>query len=149
MVLPTRVRVIISLARVLFLRKWCGLMTARRDRSLQPCVQVVAVCASCALYSCGRPSFFVFHDHRFLFLLGIVADHWFRVAGNADETLQLIGPCTGLNLRGCGITANNCSTLRLVLEVCLLDDASPFVEALSSPRLLSISTPTAKSPLWT
>ena len=64
------------------------------------------------------------------FFCWIVADHWFRVAGNADETLQLIGPCTGLNLTGRGITANDCSTLRLVLEVCLLDDASPFVEAL-------------------
>ena len=82
------------------------------------------------------------------FLLGIVADHWFRVAGNADEALQLIGQCTGLDLALRGITANDCSTLRLVLQVCLLDDAFlSFVEALSSPRLLSISTPTAKSPL--
>ena len=84
-----------------------------------------------------------------LFLLGIVADHWFRVAGNADEALRLIGQCTGLDLGGYGITANDCSTLRLVLQVCLLDDAPPFCRALSSPRLLSISTPTAKSPLWT
>ena len=72
------------------------------------------------------PFLFVSHYHRFLFLLGIVADHWFRVAGNADEALQLIGPCTGLNLDNCGIRANDCSTLRLVLQVCLLDDASPL-----------------------
>ena len=73
------------------------------------------------------PFLFVSHDHRFLFfLLGIVADHWFRVAGNADEALQLIGQCTGLYLGGCEIMDNDCSTLRLVLEVCLLDDASPL-----------------------
>ena len=80
------------------------------------------------------------------FLLGIVADHWFRVAGNADEALQLIGQCTGLNLASRGITAKDCSSLRLVLQVCLLDDASPPLLR-PSPRLLSTSNPTAKSPI--